>query len=97
MLFSGGLIFTLYRAIQLAFKLYIFILFVRILLTWTNISPYNSKIARFLSDLTDPFLGKIEQYMPAALLAPINFSPIVAFLILSVAESIILRLLLMLA
>lgn len=95
-MFSGGLVFTLYRAIQLAFNLYIFILFVRILLTWTPLNPYNSKIARFLSDLTDPFLAKIERYMPQALLAPLNFSPIVAFLILSVAESIILRLLLLL-
>ena len=93
---SAGLVYTLYRAVRLAFNLYIFILFVRILLTWTSISPYNSKIARFLSDLTDPFLAKIEQYMPQALLAPLNFSPIVAFLILSVAESIILRLLLLL-
>ena len=51
---SAGLVYTLYRAVRLAFYLYIFILFVRILLTWTSISPYNSKIARFLSDLTDP-------------------------------------------
>ena len=58
---SAGLVYTLYRAVRLAFNLYIFILFVRILLTWTSISPYNSKIARFLSDLTDPFLAKIEQ------------------------------------
>ena len=69
---SAGLVYTLYRAVRLAFNLYIF------------------------SDLTDPFLAKIEQYMPQALLAPLNFSPIVAFLILSVAESIILRLLLLL-
>ena len=61
---SAGLVYTLYRAVRLAFNLYIFILFVRILLTLTSISPYNSKIARFLSDLTDPFLAKIEQYMP---------------------------------
>ena len=93
---SAGVVFTFYRAIRLAFRLYEFILLARILLTWTNISPYNSKIARFLSDLTDPFLGKIEQYIPRALLAPLNFSPIVAFLILSVAESIIYRLLLLL-
>lgn len=90
------IVYTLYRAVHLAFNLYIFILFVRILLTWTSITPYNSKVARFLSDLTDPFLGKIEQYMPRALLTPINFSPIVAFLILSVAENIILRLLMLL-
>lgn len=65
---SAGLVYTLYpAAVRLAFNLYIFILFVRILLTWTSISPYNSKIARFLSDLTDPFLAKIEQYMPQAL------------------------------
>lgn len=93
---GAGLGLTIYRAVQLAFNLYIFILFARILLTWTNINPYNSKIARFLSDLTDPFLSLIERYMPRALLAPLNFSPIVAFLILSVAESIILRLVLVL-
>lgn len=93
---SAGTVFLIYRAIRVAFRLYEFILLARILLTWTNISPYNSKIARFLCDLTDPFLGKIEQYMPQALLAPLNFSPIVAFLILSVVESILYRLLLLL-
>ena len=86
-------VYIIYKAIRLAFRLYEFILLARILLTWTNISPYNSKIARFLCDLTDPFLAKIEQNMPRALLAPLNFSPIVAFLFLSVVESIIYRLL----
>lgn len=90
---TSGAVFTIYKAIRLAFRLYEFILLARILLTWTNISPYNSKIARFLCDLTDPFLGKIEQYMPRALLAPLNFSPIVAFLLLSVVESLVYRLL----
>lgn len=90
---TSGAVFTIYKAIRLAFRLYEFILLARILLTWTNISPYNSKIARFLCDLTDPFLGKIEQYMPRALLAPLNFSPIVALLILSVVESLLYRLL----
>jgi len=90
---TSGAVFTIYKAIRLAFRLYEFILLARILLTWTNISPYNSKIARFLCDLTDPFLGKIEQYMPRALLAPLNFSPIVAFLLLSVVESLLYRLL----
>ncbi len=92
---TSGAVFTIYKAIRLAFRLYEFILLARILLTWTNISPYNSKIARFLCDLTDPFLGKIEQYMPRALLAPLNFSPIVAFLLLSVVESLLYRLLIL--
>ena len=93
---NAGLVYTIYRAVRLAFQLYILVLFVRILLTWTSITPYNSKIARFLSDLVDPFLGKIEQYMPQALLSPLNFSPIVAFFILNLAESIICRILLLL-
>lgn len=90
---SGGAVVMLYRAVRLAFKLYEVILLGRILLSWTNISPYNNKIARFLCDLTDPLLGKIEKYMPDMLLSPLNFSPIVAFLLLSVVESIIVRLL----
>lgn len=92
---TSGAVLTIYKAIRLAFRLYEIILLARILLTWTNISPYNSKIARFLCDLTDPFLGKIEQYMPRALLAPLNFSPIVAFLLLSVVESLVYRLLIL--
>ena len=93
---SGGIAFTIYRAVRLAFSLYELILLARILLTWTNISPYNSKIARFLCDMVDPLLGKIERFMPQALLAPLNFSPIVAFLLLSVVESVVLRLILIL-
>ncbi|MDO4281930.1 MAG: YggT family protein [Peptococcaceae bacterium] len=88
---SGGAVVMLYKAVRLAFSLYEFILLARILLTWTNISPYNSKIARFLSDLTDPLLGVIERYMPPVLLSPLNFSPVVAFLLLSVLESVVLR------
>lgn len=88
----GSTVLMLYRAIRLAFRLYEFILIGRVLLTWTNISPYNNKIAKFLCDLTDPFLEKIEKYMPEMLLYPLNFSPIVAFLILSVVEGILTRL-----
>lgn len=90
---SSGAVLMMYRAVRLAFKLYEFILIARIFLSWTNISPYNNKIARFLCDLTDPLLAKIEKYMPAMLLSPLNFSPIVAFLLLSVVESIIVQLL----
>lgn len=90
---SGSAIMLIYKGVRVAFKLYEFILIARVLLTWTNISPYNNKIARFLCDLTDPFLGFIERYMPAALLSPLNFSPIVAFFILSVVESILYKIL----
>ena len=92
---GSATVLMLYRAVRLAFNLYEIILIARIFLTWTNISPYNNKIARFLCDLTDPFLAKIEKYMPEMLLSPLNFSPIVAFLILSVIESIIVQLLFM--
>ncbi|MEE0435930.1 MAG: YggT family protein [Peptococcaceae bacterium] len=93
---SAGAVYTLYRAVRLAFRLYEVILFVRIILSWTNLNPYNSKIVRFLSDLTDPLLAQIERFMPQALLMPLNFSPIVAILLLSVVESVVLRLLMFL-
>lgn len=44
---SSGAVLMMYRAVRLAFKLYEFILIARIFLSWTNISPYNNKIARF--------------------------------------------------
>lgn len=82
----------IFRAVSLAFRLYEFAILGRVLLTWVNINPY-SPIPKFLSDLTDPFLGFIERYMPEFLKMPLNFTPVVALLILSVVESIIFKIL----
>lgn len=82
----------LFDAVRLAFGLYELLILVRVFMSWLPINPY-SRFATFVRDLTDPFLGLIERYMPAALLSPLNFSPIIALMLLSFAERLIMRLL----
>lgn len=85
--------FMIYRAVGLAFSLYEFIILGRVLMTWINLSPY-SKVGRFLCDMADPYLGFLERFMPRALLAPLNFTPVVALVLLGFIEKMVMRLLL---
>jgi YggT family protein len=85
-------VYMIYRAVGLAFSLYEFIILLRVLMTWINLSPYST-VGRFLCDLADPFLGFFERFMPRALLTPLNFTPVVALIALSFIQSIVMRLL----
>lgn len=78
------------NAVRLAFSLYEGIIIIRVFMSWLPISPY-SKLAIFVTDLTDPFLGSLERFMPGFLLMPLNFTPIVALFLLSIIERFILR------
>lgn len=82
----------IFRAISLAFELYEIAILARVVMTWINVNPYDP-IPKFLAELTDPFLGMIERYMPEALKMPLNFTPVVALLILNVLESLIYKIL----
>lgn len=84
--------YMIYRAVGLAFSLYEFIIILRVLMTWINLSPYSG-LGRFLSDLADPFLGFFERFMPRALLTPLNFTPVVALVALGFIQSVVMRLL----
>ncbi len=85
MLSAGSI---LLNAVKLAFGMYEFLIVARVLLSWFPVDPYN-KIVQFITDLTDPFLAKLESFMPAFLLSPLNFTPIVALFLLSFAERLI--------
>lgn len=85
----------IYDAVRLAFSMYEFVILVRVFMSWLPIDPY-SKLARFISDLTDPYLGFIERFMPSMLLSPLNFTPVVGLFLLSLLSNFILKMLAML-
>lgn len=76
-----------------AINVYELIIIARVLLSWINPNPYSAPV-RFVTDLTDPFLGFLERFMPSFLLAPLNFTPIVAILLLGLLQQIIVAVLL---
>lgn len=73
----------IYDAVQVAFEVYKFILIARIVLSFVRHNPYNPVI-RFIYDLSEPYLGLFRRFIPPV--GMIDFSPIVAFLVLGMLE-----------
>lgn len=74
------------QALQTFIGIYTALLFIRILLSWfPNIDWYNQPWA-LISQLTDPYLNLFRSIIPP--LGGMDFSPILALLLLQVLSSI---------
>jgi len=73
--------------IRFLFELYTVILLARVLLSWLQIDP-NNQWVKIIYQLTEPLLAPIRRLLPQS--AGIDFSPIVAFIVLLVAEQVVL-------
>ncbi len=76
--------------VSLAFNILYFVLVVRIILSWVNADPHN-EIVQIIYRVTDPILAPFRR-LPLQM-GGIDFSPIVAFLVLSVLRSFIVSIL----
>jgi YggT family protein len=85
---------TLLQVMNLAFTLYSFAIIARSLLPWFNVSPYHPAM-QFLIQITEPLLAPIRQNIPP--IGGLDFSPMVALLILWFIEQLLRTLLLSLA
>jgi len=72
------------------FQLYQVAIAVFILMSWFP-GAYNTKIGQFLGRICDPFLSIFRRFIPA--IAGIDFSPIIALVVLQFAENGLLYLL----
>ncbi|MDI6784108.1 MAG: YggT family protein [bacterium] len=75
------------RVIDLAYNIYVFLLFVRIILSWTNPNPWNP-IVQWIYKLTDPVLNFVRRLVPLRV-GMFDFSPIIAFLLLSIIRWVV--------
>jgi len=66
---------------------YVFIIVLRVLLTWINPNPYSPAM-RFLSRLADPYLNRARRWFPLTL-GGIDFSPLLATLILYLVGTVL--------
>lgn len=75
-------ILYLVNTVSVFLSIYMVLLFVRVLLSWfPNINWFDPPFS-FLSQLTDPYLNLFRSIIPP--LGGIDFSPILAFLLLQV-------------
>ena len=74
------------QLVQTLFEVYSFILLARVLTSWFQVDPYNP-IIRILYQLTEPLLAPIRRLLPQT--GMMDFSPIVAFVVITIAERIV--------
>ncbi|MFH1665276.1 MAG: YggT family protein [Candidatus Omnitrophota bacterium] len=72
--------------ITLIFNILYFLLVIRIILSWVNADPYN-EIVRVIYAVTDPLLLPFRRL--SLQMGGIDFSPILAFLVLSVVKNLL--------
>ncbi|MHB8065462.1 MAG: YggT family protein [Ruminiclostridium sp.] len=89
---------SVYRAISLVLTIFEFALLARVLISWLPVSRDN-KIIDLLYTVTEPVLAPIRNMlsrsslMKNSMLSMMDFSPIVAFILIGVLRNVIARIL----
>lgn len=83
---------TLAYVVDIAFEVYIFILFARVICSWIRVNPYG-KVFQFIFSLTEPLLAPIRRLMPKTMM--LDFSPMILMLALILLQRLLLTLIYM--
>lgn len=78
MFVAQNLLVALARILDIALSVYMWILIIRVILSWVNPDPYNP-IVRALYSVTDPVLSWLRRRFPL-MAGTIDFSPMVVIL-----------------
>ncbi len=87
----GNILVAIGSLIQSVINIYVFILIIRIILSWMNISYYSNQIAHFVYIITEPFLSFFRRFIPMIRIGNtyIDLSPIIGFLLLQFISIVI--------
>lgn len=77
--------------IRMAFEVYNWLIIIRVFMSWIPHDPYNP-IFRFLYEVTEPVLAPFRRMM-GRFSVGLDFSPVIALIVLQIIESAILSLL----
>lgn len=83
--------FSVAQVVYVAFQVYSWLIFIRVLLSWFPVSAYNP-IIKFIYEITEPLLAPMRRILPPSPAMPIDFSPILAIVVLLFAERLVLSL-----
>lgn len=71
------------------FYIYNIIILLRVFLSWVNPDPYNP-IVRFIYDITEPVLRPFRVILRTGSIG-FDFSPIIAFIVLSIIRDLLIK------
>ena len=78
--------------LNMAFSVYKWLLIARILMSWLPVSgsnPLVNSATNFIYEVTEPFLAPFRKLIPMN--SGIDFSPIIAFFVLGLIQSLVLK------
>ena len=78
--------------VAVAFQLYSWLIFIRVLLSWIPHNPYHP-ILRFVYEITEPILAPMRRLLPPTPGFPLDISPILAIFLLQFIQRIVFSLL----
>jgi YggT family protein len=73
------------QTLQNFINIYLVLIFIRILLSWFQTAEWATSTMSFLSPITDPYLNIFRSVIPP--LGGMDFSPILAILLLNILSS----------
>ncbi|RHW39723.1 YggT family protein [Lysinibacillus yapensis] len=76
-------LYSILTVVTMAFSIYSFMLIIYILMSWVP-AAQESSFGRLLAKLCEPYLGFFRKFIPP--IGMIDFSPIIAILLLSFIE-----------
>jgi len=82
---------TLAWIISVVFGIYEFLILIRVLLSWVNVSPFHP-LVRILYRLTDPLLKPLQRIIPP-IGGTVDISPVVALILLYIVQRVLISLL----
>ncbi len=81
---------SLAQVLDVALTIFYWILLIRCIVSWVNPDPYNS-IVQFLYKVTEPILVPVRKLIPLDWGIGIDLSPLLAFLLLLLVKSFLVR------
>ncbi|HEU5360257.1 MAG TPA: YggT family protein [Candidatus Deferrimicrobiaceae bacterium] len=89
MFVAKNFLFAVARILDIVLSAYMWIIIIRAVLSWVNPDPYNP-IVRALYSVTDPVLSWLRRRFPL-MAGSIDFSPLVAILIILFLQHFVVR------
>ena len=81
------------QVLDIALTVFYWLMLIRCLISWVNPDPYNS-LVQFLYKTTEPVLAPLRRMIPMGWGIGIDISPLIAFLLLLLVKSFLVRTLL---
>jgi YggT family protein len=88
MFIFGNILLGIAKVLNMVLSIYVWIVIVAALITWVNPDPYNV-IVRALRQMTEPLFRVIRRKLPVG--GGIDFSPVVAVLLIYLTKWILVK------